>query len=286
MIPQVIVEEYQQEFSCMTLEEVRWLLHKLPRHGSYYTYFLLRLTCGIRGGELLDVQLSQFREGFSKLIYRVDKPKFRPNRHGETVQWTKVRSVKLDPWVRSELLQYLERYMVVQTLPDGTHTYLSSYNRVCADKDGLRKVTQGLLFPWKDLQVILAYWHKLRKAALRAGFDSERVERVYQRTNVNARIMNDKTYVWRPHILRHFSATVMSWKLGGGNAPDHKAVQKWIDHTKADTTWHYVHAASELGTTGEYLYKASWATILGFDALQELLSVRVAEQMVLDCFGD
>ena len=275
--PQVLVEDYQQEYGCITVAELQWLLRRCGRHSAYYTFFLLRVTTGIRGHELLNVQLAQFRDNFTTLIYRVDKPKVKQNRHGELQETRKIRTVKLDPWVASEVIAYCERHMVIQPHADGSHSYLSPHNL---------RGRVGLMFPWKGPEIVLAYWNKLRHKAVAAGFDANRLERQYVRLEPSARIMDDKTYVWRPHMLRHFAATVMSWKLGSGFAPDHKAVQKWLCHSDADTTWKYVHAASELGVTGEYLRSSSWASICGFDAAIPSLLVRDATQTVLNIFGE
>lgn len=268
MQPELIIEEYDQEFGCMTINEVRWLLRKCKRHSPYYTYFLLRAHTGIRGGELLRVRLLQFRNGFCKLYYRVDKPKTAPNRYGVLQQTVKIRQVDIDPWVANEVIQYCEQHLVVKVLPDGSHAYESPHNH-----SGFF----GLMFPWKDLAVVIAYWHKLKHKARKEGMESFRCER--RRIRLVPTI-KDETHIWRPHMLRHFAATIMYYRLG----KDYKAVQKWLRHSDAKTTWRYVHAASELQCDQEYLAVASWAELFGFDAGQEVLSVAGSPQCLLDEF--
>lgn len=268
---QVLVEDYQQEYGCITVDEARWILHRCGRHTPYYTYFLLRMTTGIRGHELLEVQINQLRDGMRTLMYRVDKPKVRKNRYGELQETRKIRTVQLDPWVTRELIAYCERYMVVQTHPDGTHSYLSPYNN---------RGKTGLLFPWKGADIVLAYWNKLRHKAHAAGFDAHRLERQYIRLEPSRRIMDDKTYIWRPHMLRHFYCSVMLARLGC-----HKAVAKDIRHSGADTTWTYCHAPSELGRSLEELRTLSWAQLFGYDEGNQTLPVRDMSQTVLNTFS-
>jgi hypothetical protein len=47
--PSVIMEDYDQEYDCIRIDELRDLLRLCKRHSAYYTYFLLRASTDIIG---------------------------------------------------------------------------------------------------------------------------------------------------------------------------------------------------------------------------------------------
>lgn len=110
----------------------------------------------------------------------------------------------------------------------------------------------------------------------KAGFDSLRLEREFHRP---VREERDCTYVLRPHILRHFAASVMQYKL-----KSIICVRDWIKHEKAETTNGYLHSADALGVTADYLETASWADILGYSEEQRTLPGEAPAQTSLDAF--
>lgn len=278
---EIIVNEYHLEHSCLTLAELRWILQYCRPGSAYFTYFLMRSIDGIRGGEFLDVQLAQFRDNYWTYSYRVHKPKHKHDRYGREQIWNKIRMVRLDSWERDMLLLYLEKHMVVQIQPDGSHLYLSPFNHKKKNEHtSAITMMHGMLWPWNDIAIINAYWSKLRNKAVHAGFDAKRLERSFT-TRKNDRIMDDNTYIWRGHMLRHVAASLQFYK----EKLDLKAVQKWICHTKHDTTWSYIHAAKELGATKEYLETASYANIFGYGEDAKHINPRCVIQTVLVCFN-
>ncbi len=255
-----VVEDYDLACPCLTLDEVRWILKTLGRYSAYYTYFLLRITTGVRGSELLDhATLYNFSPRLHTFRYRVDKFRvLKQKRSGKvvgTIELHKHRRVELDDFSQQELKIYLDRMCRVVD-----NIYISKHD-------------EGKLFGWKRLNVVNAYWHKVVKTrAKKEGFDVERKEKNHTRTingewGVKRGLEGERVfpvYVWRLHMLRHFAATIMYYKFG----MDLKRVQSWIKHSDISTTQGYVHTAEELGTTAEFLRDASWGEILGFDTIE------------------
>lgn len=255
--PTVICEEYDNEHSCITIEEVRWLLRNIKRYSPYWTYFVLRLTTGMRPDEAVKITLYNLSPDCRTITYRVDKPATRLVKDVGYVQRRKHRRVVLDEWTTAQLKEYLNRTC---RLVDGV--YVSPY--------------QGQkLFPWSSMMVVGAYWYKLRKKMRRSGFDAFRTAKVYLR---QGRV--HKVYIVRPHILRHFSASVMACKLGSVIS-----VRDWIKHDDSEITNGYLHSAEALGTTPDYLKLSTWATILGYNDEQATLPEgKATVQTSLDCY--
>jgi integrase len=220
-------------------------------------YFILRLTTGMRGREAMDLTLYHLRPDLSGFSYRVDKPKTNKRKQVRT-EYRKHRRIVLDPWVKEQLGIYLRRY--------------------CREVNGIwiSPFPSQKLFPWDDMAIIDAYWHKLRHKMKRAGFDSHRLEKMSTRGS-----HQKPTYVIRPHILRHFYASVMYVKF----RHDIKRVQEEIKHSESRTTDGYVHSPAALNSTEEYLLTASWAKILGYEEAQSsLVEITITSQTSLDLF--
>lgn len=253
----IIREEFDQEHSSITIQEARWLLRTVPRYSHYWAYFLLRMTTGMRGREAMDLTLYHLAPDLGTFTYRVDKPKTN-RRAGTKTEYRKHRRVVLDPWVRDQLRTYIARY--------------------CRQVNGVWvSPFQGQkLFPWKDIAIIVAYWHKLRHKMRRAGFDALRLEKLSTREK-----QTKPTYVIRPHILRHLFASIMYVKYD----KDIKRVQEEIKHSELKTTSKYIHSPTALGTTEDYLRSASWAHILGYEEGQQSIpEITVTAQTCLDRF--
>ena len=255
----VICQEFDLLHDCITLEELRWLLRRCGRFKPYWMYFLLRATTGIRPNEALHLSLYNLDEECRVITYRVDKPATKLLNSNETLKKTKHRRVVLDAWVSRQLKEYLSRAC---RLVDGV--FVSPYH-------GQR------LFPWKNMRVVCSFWHKKRKEMKRSGFDSERLSREFYRPKKRK---CDRVYVVRPHILRHFAASVMYYKFG----KDVKAVMRWIKHNNVSTTGAYVHSAESLGTSSDFLVKASWAEILGYAEDQTVIPGVVTCQTSLEMY--
>lgn len=254
---QVVREEFDQEFSCITIAEVRWLLRAVPRYSPYWMYFLIRITTGMRGREAMDLTLYDLQPDLSGFTYRVNKPKTNKKKQIRT-EYRKHRRILLDPWVRDQLKIYLARY--------------------CREVNGVwvSPFLHQKLFPWEDIAIIDAYWHKLRKKMLKAGFDAERLEKLSTREG-----STKPTYVIRPHILRHMYASIMYVKFGY----DIKRVQEEIKHSESRTTDGYIHSPGALGTTEEFIRGSKWSCILGYDAGQQSIpEIIVTSQMSLEGF--
>jgi integrase len=275
--PDVILDEFDLEHECITLEEIRWMLRKIGFLTPYWMYFVIRATTGIRPDEALKLTLYHLSPGLQGFNYCVDKASTRAVKGHGQLRKRKHRRVMLDPWVREMLVLYLNRTCRVVN-----GEYISPY-------------PNQQLFPWVDrvnpltgkivsaTAIVGAYWSKLRKKMLLAGFDSMRIKRRYTKRQANTPKgrMVEETYVIRPHILRHFYASIMYVKYGF----DIKKVMEDIKHNDVETTNGYVHSPSSLGTTAEYLLKASFAEILGYDPQQGILpSASVTAQLPLDCF--
>lgn len=256
--PDVICEEYDQLHDCITIQEIRRLLQLCGRYSSYWMYFVLRITTGMRPDEAVKLTLYNFSPDCKTITYRVDKPSTKLMKSQEYVQKRKHRRVVLDDWTHRQLKTYLN-----QTCRLVNGIYVSPYK-------GQK------LFPWNKMGVVGAYWYKQRKKLQKEGYDSLRMIREYKRPG---RV--HKVYVVRPHILRHFSASVMYYKLGR----DLKAVMEWIKHNDVETTNGYVHSAQSMGGTLEYFENATWAEILGYDPGQESLHDGLTTcQTSLDCY--
>ncbi|MBR9703129.1 site-specific integrase [Candidatus Woesearchaeota archaeon] len=254
----VQVEKYDQLHDCITVQEVRWILRHCKRHSPYYTYFLLRATTGVRGSEILSWTLYHFSPDLKTITYRVDKPFKNVNRNGELCVQTKHRRVELDQWVANELRVYLE-----------------TYGRVFNGEFVLSNPGQKL-FSMRDNKIVISYWYKLRRKMEKAGLDSFRLWRLYRRPNRDLGV-----FVLRPHIFRHFAASVMYYRLN----KDIKAVQEWIKHEDSKTTSGYIHSADSLGVPRELLEKASWAELLEFDEAQTTLrDAQIPSQTTLEGF--
>jgi integrase len=262
MTGQVVMNEYQLDHSCITVAEVRWILHHLERHSPHYTYFLLRLTTGIRGGELIEnITTRHIRDGGRTIAYRIMKPAQRQTRDGLSLTVNKHRVVHLDQWVAGELLSYLGRF-----------------GRVVGG-EFIMPFPNGRLFPWKKNAVAASYWYKLRSRMKKEGFDADRMVREWLRDN--GQVQYKPVYVLRPHILRHFYASVLYVKVGC----DLKRVQEEIQHSHIQTTSQYVHSCVQLGVSEVFLRDADWAKILGFDSCQVVLKgFSLCSQTPLDTF--
>lgn len=238
-----IYEHFDHELSCITVDEVRWILQRVKRYSAYYTYFLLRASTGIRGGELLeDVRLCNLSPDLLEIKYKVQKAN---EKRG--VKLIKHRRVVIDPWVANELREYLNRTMGIHN-----NKYVSPYPGQC-------------LFPWVEYDInneivgktnsVRAYFQKLRDKMEKAGFDSQRKFREY---NHEGKVYS--MHILRLHIFRHFALCLKYYREGD---KDLVKCRDWIKHTRTDTTNGYLHPASALGTTEEFLRKASMAEIFG-----------------------
>lgn len=265
-----IWQTYDPEYSCITLDEMRAVLNHCRRGTPYYTYFLLRATTGIRGIELLeDVRLSSLSHDLTVMEYKVYKSRPRKNQAGKMCKQIKRRRVLIDPWVAGELRLYLNTYF----LGDGLE-YRSPW-------------PAGCLFPWVELSTdnavvgkmatVHAYWHKLRLKLKRMGFDSLRLHRECYGDGLTHYVR-----VVRPHMLRHFALCLYYYREGN---KDIVRCRDWIKHSKAETTNGYLHPASALGTTEEYLQKATLAEIFGLSHAQSVLDEYILpSQKELQCF--
>jgi len=257
--PDVICEEYDHLHSCATVDEVRWILRHCGRHTSYWTYFTLRLTTGMRPDEACKLTLYHLSPDCGTITYRVDKPSTRYQKTQGYIQRRKHRRVTLDPWTQAQLRAYLVR--------------------TCRVVDGvfISPHPGQKLFPWTHMGVVGAYWYKMRQRMKREGYDSLRTIREYHRPKTGK---HDRIYILRPHILRHFSASVMFYKLG-----NLASVRDWIKHDDVEITNGYLHSAEALGTTPEFLERSSWAVILGYDEQQDtLLTGEATAQTQLDSY--
>jgi len=253
----VDVEEYDHVHDCITIDEVRWILRYCRRGSPYYTYFLLRATTGVRGSEILNWTINHFTPDLKSVSYRVDKPAQRLNRHGEEVVRHKHRIVRIDDWVIGELRTYFDTFF-----GNNSGVYQSPFG-------------DGKLFPMKNNKIVISFWYKLRRRMEKAGMNSFRLWKLYKRPNRNVSV-----FVLRPHIFRHFAASVMYYRLN----KDIKATQEWIKHEDSKTTSAYIHSAESLNSTEEEL-KGSWAAILDLPEAQENLSSFIApEQTPLTAF--
>lgn len=256
---EVRIEEYDVKHKCITVEEIRWILDHCKRFSPYWMYFVIRITTGMRPEEAVRLTLYDLSPDLTTINYRVDKAATRISRRCEYVRRCKHRAIVLDPWVRSQLIEYLNRTCRAVHV-EGRTEYVSPY--------------QGQkLFPWSSMMVVGAYWYKMRQHMKAEGFDAMRMVRESIREVTGH---HDRTYVLRPHILRHFSASVMFYKLG----KDLASVRDWIKHEDVEITNGYLHSASEMGTTAEFITTAAWPEILGFDDLQQPLPMAQAPEQV------
>lgn len=239
--------------NCVTIDELRWILRKVKRHTPYYTYFLLRATTGIRGDELLKVKLNNLLGVVQGFRYQIQKPRTKLTREGNMQRVSKERHILFDPWVREELITYLDFYMGC----NGQHYACSPWGH-------------GRLFPWKGMEIVHAYWHKLRKQMVKAGFDSLRVARDTRWIDGRQTFVR----VVRPHMLRHLALTRYYYAESG---LDLLKCQKWIKHEKNETTVGYLHTPEQLGSTIEEL-RLSWPQLLGFSGGETLQGYLPPEQ--------
>lgn len=256
--PDVICDEYDLQYTCITLSEIRWILRKVGRFTPYWMYFVLRVTTGMRPDEAVKLTLYNLSPDCRTITYRVDKASTKFSKDRGYVQKRKHRRVVLDPWVHRQLKSYLERTCRVVN-----GVFVSPY-------------AGQKLFPWAKMNVVGAYWYKLRQQMVKANFDALRCIREFTTSKTR-----NKTYVVRPHNLRAFYASVQYYKFG----MDLKAVMADIHHSDVETTNGYVHAAEALDATKEFLMAASWAEILGYHEDQDaLLPGSAPSQTNLECF--
>jgi integrase len=256
-------EQYQPLHDCITVDELRWLLHRVQRHTPYYTFFLLTLTGAVRGGEIIRWKLGNLDSHLSTVTYRVTKPKTIRSRGfgAEPVRVHKHRVIILDHWVRDELRAYLERYCRVLHIK-GEEVFISPWG-------------EDYLFPWlaaqpstdpervrvnHALNIVKSYFNKLRRR-LPNGLRLQREWRRHTRTYA-------KIYVIRYHILRHFGATRYHYAEA---ERDIRRTCDWIRHDRPETTWGYIHSPENLGLTEEELQQP-WPSLLGFDQEQTILT--------------
>lgn len=256
----VLTERYQQEHSCITKEEIQWILQKTKRYSHYGMLFTLLATTGMRIDEALNLSLHNISHDMRTIRYAVEKAKTKPNRKGEIEKVRKHRMIVLDPWVSNELKAYCDLHFAV-TLPGGQQVYVSHYHNLKQNYNG--EIVKQKLFPWEDIRLVETYFHKLRKKMSLAGFDSLRL--VTRATRWHG---ESKTYAVRVHSFRRFAATIAFYRSG----KDLKTVQKWIQHSRMQTTDGYIHTPAEIGMSEEEILEKDWSAILGFDCLQLSLS--------------
>lgn len=269
----IIREQFDLANPCITIKEVRWILHcATQRYSAFYTFCLLAASAGLRCDELLNLTVYNFSEDFSSMNYVVDKPKTTNNGTIKTV-YRKHRRVVLDIWVAEEVRQYVKLHFCKITTKDGEY-YHSPYHDKKPNRRG--QTLSQKMFPWSTTAVVDVMFYKLRKLMAKNGFDSMRIYRLATTSDGER-----PTYVVRCHALRKFALTIHYYKNGG----DLKESQAWIKHTKSQTTDGYVFSAEQIGATKEWLATASYAEIFGYDALQRSITqVLGTAQTLLEMF--
>lgn len=262
--------EYNHVNDCITVDEFQSLLRYCRRGSVYYTYWLLKASAGPRGGEIVDWRLGNINPDFSVIDWETEKAR-KKNESGRIVEITKHRSAELDSFVKNELVQYLLDFFGMEEV-NGKTRILSPYGH-------------GHLFPWmrgsfkipdpdpkrrrnKAVNVTEDYFCKWR---VKMSLKNPSYNRLAFKSTGGGQ-KDSLFYVLRPHILRHFAATIFFYK----NGQDMRLTQQFMRHSKMSVTEGYVHSAKALGRTPEQIKNMSWAEIAGYpEQAQEVLQVEI-----------
>lgn len=253
----ILKERYAPEHACPTFAELRAFLDQVGRYSPLYMITVLGLGVGLRADEMLKLSLYHLSGDCREFTYAIDKPK-KGSEGGVLVVTRKYRRVLLDPWVRSELLAYLERHCRVH---EGV--FISPY-------EGQR------LFPWKSTVTLEVAWHKARLKL------SKRLPSVLRLERCSFRPGGQRpTYVFRFHKTRHIALS-LRYARNGHNL---KEAQEWIGHSRSQTTDGYVHSARQMGVDEEALSRCGLAELLGYsDTQATLFAAKAPGQKRLDLF--
>lgn len=257
----VVCNEYDLLHDCITVQELRWILHYgVERYSAHWMFYLLRLDTGCRTGEMLQhMTLYNLSSDLWEFTYAIAKPGKKISRSGDIIETHKHRRVRLSPGVRNELVQYLNRHCRIIN-----GQYVSPY-------------PNQQIFPWYDYknkrgqhvkatQTVGAYWWKLKNRMKKAGFDAHRKIRDWRRDSSNRRAI--PVFVLRPHILRHFFLSRFYYR----NGKDIIACMKEIQHNDVETCRAYLHTAQSMGTTEQELQTLSLMELLGYDEHQQVIN--------------
>jgi integrase len=267
-------ERFDNEHNCITIQELQWMIRKVRRYSAMYTMIVLALDTGMRVNELLRLTINHLN-GFSSLNYAISKAKKIKGLNTTFVD-TKHRLVKLGEFAGQELKAYCDLTFITVQTAQGLR-YVSPYRDEKSGPDG--KILTQKLFGWKNTASFDAAWFKLRRMMRDAGFDTDRMESL---STWHVRQKKAPCYVVRFHKLRHMALTRYFYQ----HNRDIKAAQKWIKHTRGQTTDGYVHCASDLGATEEQLVSWSLQELLGLERCQLSLTTALPpEQTLLDMFG-
>lgn len=267
-------ERFDNEHNCITVKELQWMIKKVGRYSPMYLMIVLALDTGMRCNELLRLTLHHLN-GFNSINYAVSKAK-KTSDGATTVIDRKHRVVKLSDFAAQELKAYCDLHFIIVDTKDGPR-YVSPYRDTIPGPDG--KFLSQKIFNWKNTASFDAAWFKLRKAMVRAGHAADRLETL---STWHLRHKKAPCYVVRFHKLRHMALTIYWYKHGR----DIKAAQKWIKHSRGQTTDGYVHCAGDLGVSDEELCSLSLPELLGLERCQLSLTAALPpEQKILDMFA-
>jgi integrase len=267
-------ERFDNEFNCITVAELQWLVKKVKRYSAMYIMILLALETGMRCNELLRLTLHHLN-GFSSINYSVSKAK-KSKDANLLITNTKHRLVKLSDFAGQELKAYCDLQFITVQTKEGLR-YVSPYRDNEVGLDG--QILSQKLFGWKNTATFDAQWFKLRKAMALAGYDANRMESL---STWHLRHKKSPSYVVRFHKLRHMALTIYFYR----HNRDIKAAQKWIKHTRGQTTDGYVHCASDMGITEQEIMTLNTCELLGLGRCQLSLTTALPpEQTLLDMFN-
>lgn len=91
-----------------TTQEVKELLEAYQPGNKYRLMFFIMAACGLRSGEVVSLQVSNFSKDFKKLTYRVQKPSRK--KYKDLIRKIyKIRTVKVPGILQNELREFFSR---------------------------------------------------------------------------------------------------------------------------------------------------------------------------------
>lgn len=237
----VIVREVDLDRNlCIKIKEVKALLDHYPLCHHYRLQFALLAVTGMRGCELQNLKAKDFTQDFSKLTYRIYKPKQKIGVYTINITYKK-RCVTIPNFLRSELKEFVRRnyhimkdgYFFCRTSPDALRKQLSRIRERV--KKGILKGTvwQGFL---EEVDSIFEYDYTpqeknlLKELEEKEGFTLQKEYKSHFRINL--------------HSFRRFYLSFNLWQRYKG---DLLLSSKDIGHSKVNTSYIYVYSPDKIG---------------------------------------